>query len=126
MNSNETLTAVELYPDEVAEGATFPEGAVRNALVNAYERNPIARRRCIEHYGRRCAVCDLSFESRYGAIGRGFIHVHHLRSLSDIGREYQVDPVADLRPVCPNCHAMLHRRSPPFTIEELRTMLRVE
>ncbi|TXQ76122.1 HNH endonuclease [Escherichia coli] len=25
-----------------------------------------------------------------------------------------------LLPVCPNCHAMLHRRQPPFTPEELR------
>ncbi|HFV8768988.1 TPA: HNH endonuclease, partial [Escherichia coli] len=25
---------------------------------------------------------------------------------------------------CPNCHAMLHRRDPPFTPEELKARLR--
>ena len=32
---------------------------------------------------------------------------------------YDVDPINDLMPVCPNCHAMLHRRTPPFSVEEL-------
>lgn len=116
----------KLYSDEVSETEILMEGAVRRTSVNAYERNPIARLRCIERYGTQCAVCGLSFETRYGEMGRDFIHVHHLRSVAEIGREYQVDPINDLRPVCPNCHAMLHRRSPPFTIEELRSMLRAE
>jgi 5-methylcytosine-specific restriction enzyme A len=29
-----------------------------------------------------------------------------------------------LRPVCPNCHAVLHLRTPPFSIDEARAMLR--
>ncbi|HCO7574031.1 HNH endonuclease [Escherichia fergusonii] len=28
-----------------------------------------------------------------------------------------------LPPVCPNCHAMLHRRKPPFTLEELKALM---
>ncbi len=56
---------------------------------------------------------------QYGEIGQGFIHVHHLKQLSDVGEGYEVDPVADLRPVCPNCHAMLHRNNPPLSIDEL-------
>jgi predicted HNH restriction endonuclease len=43
--------------------------------------------------------------------------------LSEIGGEYIVDPVADLRPVCPNCHAVLHRRIPAYSIEEVRVFL---
>ena len=40
------------------------------------------------------------------------------------GGGYQVDPVRDLRPVCPNCHAMLHQRRPgPFGIEELKGII---
>ena len=42
-----------------------------------------------------------------GREAEGYIHVHHLRGLSDVGGEYVVDPVNDLRPVCPNCHAVL-------------------
>lgn len=103
---------------------TYPEGAARSILVNAYERNPAAGRACIAHYGTRCQVCGLDLGERYGDIGKGFIHVHHLRQLSDIGREYEVDPVRDLRPVCPNCHAMLHRQSPPLGIDELKVRLK--
>jgi 5-methylcytosine-specific restriction protein A len=40
--------------------------------------------------------------------------------ISDVGEEYVVDPIRDLTPVCPNCHAMLHRQTPPLTIEELK------
>lgn len=104
-------------------GAELMEGALRRVVGSRYERNPVARRVCIEHYGATCFVCGFSFEEKYGEIGLGFIHVHHLTPLSAIGDEYEVDPVVDLRPVCPNCHAMLHRKDPPYTIEELQTRM---
>ena len=59
----------------------------------------------------------------YGDIAEGFIHVHHLVPLSAIKEDYQLDPVNDLLPVYPNCHAMLHRRKPPFTPEELKALM---
>ena len=68
-------------------------------------------------------ICDFDFKLTYGELGSGFIHVHHLISLASIGEEYVVDPLADLRPVCPNCHAMLHRKNPPFEIDEIRKLL---
>jgi len=98
------------------------EGKAEKVKVNRYERNRMARRVCIERWGCQCAVCDMSFSEVYGEIGDGFIHVHHLTPLGSIGDSYTVDPVRDLRPVCPNCHAMLHRREPPFGIEELRRL----
>ena len=65
------------------------------------------------------------FEEKYGVIGRGFIHVHHIVPISTIRESYQVDPVRDLVPVCPNCHAMLHRghNGITLTIDELKTIL---
>lgn len=54
--------------------------------------------------------------------GRGFIHIYHLRPLSQIGERYEVDPLNDLRPVCPNCHTVIHMKSPPYTIKEFREM----
>ena len=36
-----------------------------------------------------------------------------------------VDPEKDLIPICPNCHAVVHRRDPPIPPEELRELLRV-
>jgi hypothetical protein len=106
--------------DEVSPKAKYFEGATRQVLVNAYERDPRARAACIAHYGDDCCVCGFNFRDIFGDIADGFIHVHHLKQLSDVGKEYEVDPIADLRPVCPNCHAAIHRRSPPYTIEEIK------
>ena len=94
-------------------------------MVTTYERNPEAREACLRHHGRRCQVCGLDFELRYGEIGKGFIHVHHIVPVSEIGKEHKVDPIKDLMPVCPNCHAMLHMRTPPLSVEQLREMMDV-
>jgi 5-methylcytosine-specific restriction enzyme A len=106
--------------DEVTTPSRFFEGATRQIFVNIYERNPYARQRCIEHYGCRCSVCDFDFEQVFGELGRGFIHVHHVKPLSEIQAEYEIDPIADLRPICPNCHAMIHRGTTMMSIEDLR------
>lgn len=111
------------YPDEIDSNETFSEGSSKQVTVNAYERNQKARRSCIKYHGTNCTVCEMSFEAAYGGIGSGFIHVHHLQPLALRDAEYKVDPINDLKPVCPNCHAMLHRSDPPFTIEELRELI---
>jgi len=110
--------------EEVDSPEHYIEGATVKVTVNSYERNPAARRRCIEHHGAACAVCSIDFGQSYGTLGEGFIHIHHKIPLADIGEEYLVNPVEDLVPVCPNCHAMLHRVSPALSVEELRTRLK--
>ena len=110
-------------PDEVVLTEELWEGHVKSVTVNAYERSREARFKCIAHHGLNCAVCGMNFEFVYGAIGAGYIHVHHLVSISSIGTQYAVDPVHDLRPVCANCHAMLHTSTPPLSIEELKRNL---
>lgn len=113
-----------LYPDELESGRKYYEGARRQVRVNAYERDPKARRACIESHGLNCHVCRFNFFERYGELGKGFIHVHHLKPLALTEGTYELDPVKDLRPVCPNCHAMLHRGETVLAIEELRRHLR--
>jgi 5-methylcytosine-specific restriction protein A len=110
--------------DELDTSIPIREGARYQVMVNAYERDPRARQLCIEKYGTDCFICGFSFGVNYGEVADGFIHVHHLRPLSEIGEEYEVVPVTDLRPVCPNCHAVLHRRVPAYSIEEVRDFLR--
>ncbi|MBY3168705.1 hypothetical protein HFO53_13530 [Rhizobium laguerreae] len=112
------------YPDEPPADATYFEGAVIEVKVNRYERSKGARAACISHYGALCQGCGMDFAARYGERGRDFMHVHHLLPLKQIKKGYEVNPVADLRPVCPNCHAMIHRREPMLSIEELRAILR--
>lgn len=110
--------------DTEVEMSYFQEGRVSTITVNAYERDFRAREACIRHHGAVCAACGLNFEQRYGSIGKGYIHVHHKRPLSVLRESYKVNPEKDLIPVCPNCHAMLHRRNPPYDIEQLRSMLK--
>lgn len=111
----------EELPDEISE--QLFEGAKKTVTINAYERSIEAREQCIEYWKAVCAVCDFDFKETYGELGKGFIHVHHLKPISQIGDTYQVDPIKDLRPVCPNCHAMLHRQKETLTIEELKTIM---
>jgi 5-methylcytosine-specific restriction protein A len=110
-------------PEEVSPSETHVEGAVRQVQVNVYERNPAARLACIAHYGSVCQVCSFDFGKTYGQLGEGFIHVHHLKEISSIAGEYEVDPIKDLRPVCPNCHAMLHTSRPTLSIKALRRIV---
>lgn len=112
-----------IYPDDLDEPEALFEGVKKTIFVNSYERNPLARARCIEKYGAKCVVCGFDFGKKYGDIGLGFIHVHHLKQLADIKQGYEIHPIKDLRPVCPNCHAMLHKKKPPYTIEELKLKL---
>jgi predicted HNH restriction endonuclease len=100
------------------------EGGRVTVQVNRFERDPAARRRCIQIFGTRCVVCGFDFAKTYGEIGAGFIHVHHLRPLSVNRKTHRVDVRRDLRPVCPNCHEMLHRKKPaPLSIEALKAKI---
>jgi predicted HNH restriction endonuclease len=109
-------------PEEVWVSSGLLEGAVREVRVNAYERNPVARRLCLKTHGYACVVCRLDFGATYGPAAASYIHVHHLVPLAEIAEEYEVDPVGELIPVCPNCHAVIHLRTPPFSIQEIKEM----
>ena len=101
----------------------FEEGSITTIVSKKYERNPINRKLCLAFKGYTCSVCGMNFEEKYGSIGKEFIHVHHVVPVHLMGENYRVDPVKDLYPICPNCHAMLHRKDPPYTIEELKEIV---
>ena len=111
-------------PEEIPTPSRYLEGATRQIAVNAYERNSFARKLCIEHHGCRCAACGFDFEATYGEMGLGFIHVHHLKPLSEVRKEYEVNPISDLIPVCPNCHAMIHCGKEMMNVEALKGLIR--
>ncbi len=121
------LSLTDIVP--VEEEAALPsetgyaEGGVRRTEVNSYERNPLNRKLCLTAKGYDCAICGMNFEKQYGKIGHHFIHVHHIVPVSQMGEGYIIDPLHDLIPVCPNCHAMLHRSDPPLLPEELKAMI---
>ncbi len=99
------------------------EGTPTEVRLTKYERNPYARKKCIEYYGYSCVVCGFNFEKIYGEQGREYIHVHHLEQIATLGEKYEVNPINDLRPVCANCHAMIHRRRVALPLGELKNLL---
>ena len=111
-----------ILPEEILETGLV-EGTACRIFVNSYERNLEARRRCIEVHGTKCCICGFDFGLQYGAEAQGYIHVHHIRPLSEIKSNYVVDPVKDLRPVCPNCHAVLHLNGLCRSIDEVKRLL---
>jgi hypothetical protein len=99
------------------------EGVSRRVEMDRYERDRRAREECIRHYKAICFICGFDFGKTYGPLMSELIHVHHLTPLSEIGGGHSIDPVRDLRPICPNCHAVIHRRTPPYSLEEVRDLL---
>lgn len=123
---------VVTIPEEIdaSDVGDLKEGHVKQIVVNAYERNPQARRKCIEHYSKlfggkiKCAICGFSFGDVYGKDFEEKIHVHHLQEISSIGQEYVVDVTKDLIPICPNCHLVAHSQKPALTPEEIVELIK--
>lgn len=125
-SDGEISTTLENYTEPELE-KDFTEGSYVLVKMNAYERNPRARQECIRQKGCYCHVCGFDFREKYGSLGEGFIHVHHIVPLHTIKKSYKVNPVKDLVPVCPNCHAMLHKdKKRTLSIEELKEKLSIK
>lgn len=103
--------------------AGYPEGSLIRVEVNRYERDRRNRSAALAIHGRACKACGMNFEQAYGAIAAGFIEVHHTTPVSELGADYRLDVRRDLIPLCPNCHAVVHRRSPPLSLDELAAIL---
>jgi 5-methylcytosine-specific restriction protein A len=119
---------IPLLPDEDFQGEAIddeglPEGALTRVLVNKYERNPKNRSACLAYYGSRCFACNFDFGEIYGDFATNFIHVHHTTPVSQLGQNYIIDPIRDLVPLCPNCHAAVHLSNPPIDPLVLRELI---
>lgn len=112
-HSNQTVDTGKV-PNK--SGTQNREGSSYQVLQTVYERNGENRSICISHYGHSCQACDMDFESFYGEMGKEFIHVHHESPLHSLGEAQYVDPIKDMKPLCPNCHAMVHRTEQPMPV----------
>lgn len=109
--------------EELPDGIKYQEGSVQQIKINRYERDPKARADCLSYYGYVCQVCSVKLSDVYGAIAKDLIHVHHIKPISEIRESYRVNPVSDLIPVCPTCHAVIHLKNPPYFPHEVSAML---
>lgn len=109
VHSEATISDDDTVPQIVSE--FYKESGIgKKVLVNKYERNSIARRKCLKIHGTSCMVCGFNSADVYGAEFEDKIEVHHIVPIHEINENYQVDPETDLIPVCPNCHMILHTK----------------
>ena len=123
LNNYKRVISDAQIPEELLDGGDYREGAVQSIRVNRYERDKKARDACLSHYGYVCQVCRVKLSDIYGAIAKDLIHVHHIKPISEIGESYKVNLTSDLIPVCPNCHAVIHLKIPPYSPSELIVIL---
>lgn len=117
------LLPVEEDAEERSDAHGLPEGAKMRIEVNRYERDRRNRAAALAIHGHKCMACGTDMAERYGPVAEGLIEVHHVVPVSEVGQGYIIDPRSDLVPLCPDCHSVAHRRSPPFSVKELQSML---
>lgn len=106
------------YDDELTEGKII------ELYTQKYERNKVARLKCLQHYGYKCSICGFDYSKTYGKDFANIIEVHHIKPLSEIKSDYVVDPIKDLIPLCPNCHRAIHsNKDRVFKPEELAKII---
>jgi 5-methylcytosine-specific restriction protein A len=98
------------------------EGSLYFQKIKKYERSRYNRALCLKYYGFKCRGCGIEMETKYGPVGSGVIHVHHIIPVSKMGGSYQLNPIKDLRPLCPNCHNVVHKTDPPLGLDSLKSL----
>lgn len=102
------------------------EGERKHVEYERAHRSQQLREACIREWGYQCQCCGMRFDELYGKVlGEGFIEVHHLQMISTFDEQRPDDYIANLVPLCANCHAMIHRGPDgPLTLTELRSAYR--
>ena len=119
------LLIFTLLPYEV-EAYGEVEGKKFEVITTKYERSRKNRALCLAYFGSSCQICAFNFEATYGEQAKDYIHVHHIEQVSDLGEARKINPLTELIPLCPNCHAVAHLRNPPYSPRELRDMIKRE
>ena len=111
--------------DSALSGETVrTEGSKAQRWTTTYERSKSLREAAVALHGVVCMGCGFEFGLRYGALGRGFIEVHHLKPVSASDGPTQVNVSTDLIVLCSNCHSIVHRpNGPPLELSALRTLV---
>ena len=116
------------------ENDTVTEGKTSSKQTIVKERSKKLREAAIAHYTVddtiKCCVCGFDFGEVYGDRGKGYIQIHHQKPIyqyAEDGVETIIsDAIKDMKPVCANCHCMIHRnKDHMLTIEELKALMNV-
>lgn len=91
----------------------------RRRTSTRIERDSRSRKWALDHYGRVCECCGVSYHDN---IRSAVFEVHHKKPFSDDFESREVQ-VADLAVLCANCHRMVHRMSDLSDIGGLKRFL---
>jgi hypothetical protein len=116
--------AAESPTGAVESHCDYVEGQRLSAERYFFARNPNLVRDAKAAHGKECQVCQFDFEDQFGSVGKDFIEAHHLDPLSERSESEwteelrtSIDQIAVL---CSNCHRIVHRRRPAYSLEEIR------
>lgn len=90
------------------------------------ERSRKLAREAKRFHGTRCQVpaCGKDMSEIYGSLAEGYIEAHHLTPFASLeGRPTELDPRTDFAVVCPDCHRMIHRKTEPYSLEEVSAQI---
>jgi hypothetical protein len=113
----------DLLENDAAAQRWDVEGRRLQGTYSRYERSRRNRAACLAYRGLDCMACGINVEKVYGSVAAGFIHVHHIERVSDMEKPREINPLVDLVPLCPTCHAVAHLRVPPIPIDELQRLI---
>ena len=100
------------------------EGALRLRLhLERERRQSVVLRKKKSLSSLSCEICAFSFSAAYGDAAAEYCEVHHLVPLGN-STDQRKTLLKDLAVLCANCHWVVHLRNPPFTILEVKAMLR--
>jgi hypothetical protein len=109
----------------VKEQQEYLEGFKREVTRELRARNRSVVEEAKRRFGVTCVVCGFNFGNFYGPSAHGFIEGHHLEAMATYHGPRKVT-ASQIRPVCANCHRMLHRGKQLLSIERLKRMIREE
>ena len=114
-----------------SEDNTITEGKMTVKQAKVRERSKKLRDAAIKHYtvdGKIvCFTCGFDFAKAYGKHGEGYIQVHHEKPVCQYDNQgfnaYISEAVTNMKPLCANCHCMIHRKRNPITVAELERIV---
>ena len=115
-------TEFEEYEEE------FEEGRLLTRLHKIRERSPSAgKKRKAEIFQKtgklECEACGFDFHKFYGEIGQGVAECHHTKPVSEL-KKGEKTKLSELSILCANCHRIIHKSKPMYSVEQLRNNIK--
>src|SRR5688572_16254336 len=125
-NDAYTPQSIQDFLELSEDDAAYAEGKIVVRTVRERQRsrklvNDAKSRFRAGHEGRLyCEVCGFDYQESYGI---DYIEAHHSEPIASLKSETE-NTVESLVMLCANCHRAAHSRTPPYSIEELRAMIK--